>query len=448
MMSFKPGMFHLKKEPIFVYIFAFFYVVLFCQTSKSASILNSDISSIDFDSTENPYIFENEIVIPKDKEVRIKEGCVLLFKPFTQLTIHGSLIVEGTAQHPVIFSSVYEKKYNPDSKQLPNAFDWNGIVVNEAGKINFKNFEIKYSVFGIRSQTYRAYLTNGIFSNNGQFNFTINDEIQDVVNNIPYTNGLADERIATTLSISTKPSGAAIFLNGQSTKYTTPATILNLKPGLYTIYVQKDNLEAFEEIKLVNNNFNSISIALLKKYKRELQITTNPPGANIYLNKRITPRAHTAGVSPKSFALDEEVVSVSLFKENYRDTVFNVQLKTVPKFQKVITMIPMTSQEQQWQKKFTKEKQLAKIGKFSVAGGTLFILGGVAGILLAKEDYAKAETHQNQLLLSGNRKTPEYLQHKQNYYDATEKGIIKRNGSFFLIGIGAAVSALGIYFYF
>lgn len=150
--------------------------------------ITGDITGMTFESGGNPFIVEQDILIPAESKAVIKEGCVFLFKPFTGLTIHGHLAVEGTLEKPVVFSSVNDGEFNPSSEQLPNPFDWNGILLSrESGTVSIKNFGLRFSVYGIKSQNTNIILENGIFRQNGQFHFTINDKIQYVQDNIPYS---------------------------------------------------------------------------------------------------------------------------------------------------------------------------------------------------------------------------------------------------------------------
>ncbi len=114
---------------------------------------------------------------------------MFLFKPFTGLTVNGDLLVEGTQEHPVIFTSINDGEYNTAApKQLPNPFDWNGILVQrESGTVSLKNFSLRFSVYGIKSQVTDILIDNGLFRQNGQFHFTIRDKIQYVQDNIPFS---------------------------------------------------------------------------------------------------------------------------------------------------------------------------------------------------------------------------------------------------------------------
>jgi len=170
----------------------FFLFISLITFVRAETHITGDITGMTFESGGNPYIVEQDILIPAGSKAVIKEGCVFLFKPFTGLTVHGHLLVEGSVEQPVIFSSVNDGDYNQASEQLPNPFDWNGILISrESGTVTFKNFGLRYSVYGIKSQNQNIVIENGLFRQNGQFHFTINDKIQFVQDNIPYSyNGL------------------------------------------------------------------------------------------------------------------------------------------------------------------------------------------------------------------------------------------------------------------
>jgi hypothetical protein len=142
---------------------------------------------MNLDESGNPFIVEQDIIVPNGQKVTIKEGCIFLFNPFTGLQVLGELKVDGTQDKPVIFTSIYDT-YNKESPQLPNPFDWNGVLVaRESGTVNFTNFELQYSVYGIKSQNPGIKIQNGVFKQNGQFHFTLMDKIQFVQDNISYS---------------------------------------------------------------------------------------------------------------------------------------------------------------------------------------------------------------------------------------------------------------------
>ncbi len=156
--------------------------------------ITGDITGMTFEAGGNPYIVEQDILIPAGNRAVIKEGCIFLFKPFTGLTVHGHLLVDGTPERPVVFTSINDGEFNSAGEQLPNPFDWNGILVGrESGTVSLKNFSLRFSVYGIKSQNTNIQIENGLFKQNGQFHFTINDKIQFVQDNIPYSYSPTEE---------------------------------------------------------------------------------------------------------------------------------------------------------------------------------------------------------------------------------------------------------------
>jgi hypothetical protein len=150
--------------------------------------LSGEIQAPVLDAAGNPYVVEKDITVPPGKTLTVKAGCVFLFSGFSGLTIAGNISVEGSEQKPVVFTCLNDNEYNPKSQQLPNPFDWNGIIIGkESGSVHFRNFQLRYSVYGIKSQNTKMTIQTGIFRQNGQFHFTINDKIQYVQDNISYS---------------------------------------------------------------------------------------------------------------------------------------------------------------------------------------------------------------------------------------------------------------------
>jgi hypothetical protein len=142
-----------------------------------------------------PFVVEKDLFVPEGKQVEIPAGCVFLFSTFTGLIVHGQLKVLGSADKPVVFTSIFDSEYNQASTQLSNPFDWNGILVSpsSAGSY-FNNFKLCFSVYGIKSQSKNVVIQNGIFKQNGQFHFTVYDNIQFVQEDIPFSYGVSQNQ--------------------------------------------------------------------------------------------------------------------------------------------------------------------------------------------------------------------------------------------------------------
>ncbi|PLV58324.1 PEGA domain-containing protein [Thermotoga sp. KOL6] len=124
------------------------------------------------------------------------------------------------------------------------------------------------------------------------------------------------------LSLSSSPSGASIYVNGDY-RGETPLT-LNISPGNYTITFKKEGYQ--EETRYVSLNVGerrSIHVNL-KPLRATLQLRTDPPDVNVYLNGRYV---GTTGQSGLNVVLDPGTYEVKLEKEGYETEVFTVSLK-------------------------------------------------------------------------------------------------------------------------
>lgn len=137
--------------------------------------------------SNSPYIIEKDLVIDAGRNLVIQEGCNLFFKQFTGIIVHGNLTVNGSDEHPVLFSSLNDTLSPLRTAELPNPFDWNGIFISpQANCIKLSNFILKFSVYGIKSQKESIIIKNGFFKNNGQYHGTINDKVEPVSDAIPF----------------------------------------------------------------------------------------------------------------------------------------------------------------------------------------------------------------------------------------------------------------------
>ena len=99
----------------------------------------------------------------------------------------NGISIEGTPDERVMFTSLNDSLSPEKTGQIANPFDWNGILITQqAQNISLKNFIIKYSVYGLKSQNANMTIDNGIFNGNGQFNCTVNDKILPVVDNLAF----------------------------------------------------------------------------------------------------------------------------------------------------------------------------------------------------------------------------------------------------------------------
>ena len=109
--------------------------------------------------------------------------------------------MNGTQEHPVVFTSINDSTYNKASTQASNTFDWNGISVDkESRDVRFNYVTVCFSTYGIKSQNPGIMISQGVFKQNGQFHFTVNDKIEAVQDGQPFSYNENGERLKAAVS--------------------------------------------------------------------------------------------------------------------------------------------------------------------------------------------------------------------------------------------------------
>jgi hypothetical protein len=126
---------------------------------------------------KTPYIVIANIEVPPQKTVTIEPGVIFLFKNFSGLHIRGRLIARATADRPIVFTSEFDKSCNDESSREPNPYDWDGIYMTyDALGSQLAHCEIRYSVYGLISDTKLIRLDPVTFKDNGKSIIVIENE--------------------------------------------------------------------------------------------------------------------------------------------------------------------------------------------------------------------------------------------------------------------------------
>ena len=227
--------------------------LLFAQFADNLPELSGPLPKV-VKNLSKPYIVTSDIEVPFGKTVTLEPGVVLLFRNFTGFQIQGQLISEGTRDNPIIFTSEFDGQYHPDSSQIPNPFDWNGLYIHkDAFGSRFRYCKINYSVYGIKSDTRLIRLDPCIFTGNGKTNLTLVDSIVEIRESEPFTYVLSSrdaqlEGISIKLVEDPQSKKRRFFRIGGSAAFVAGAAV-----GAYGYYRYRDSSDDFK--KLQKNEF-------------------------------------------------------------------------------------------------------------------------------------------------------------------------------------------------
>lgn len=128
-----------------------------------------------------------------------------------------------------------------------------------------------------------------------------------------------------TIGLASIPSGASILMNGNSTGKSTPDSISNIDPGVYSFTLK---LSGYLDTTISVNAGSAgrydriITMRKIPVKKNSIYLETVPPGAEIYLNGRNT-GILTPGTVPD---LDDGTYTVTLKHNGFHDTTISVTL--------------------------------------------------------------------------------------------------------------------------
>lgn len=168
----------------------FLSIVVITASSSIAQMevteLSGDLSGIL--TADKKYHVVGDVFVPPGSSVSIEAGTVIMFSEFTGLHVQGTLYAKGTETQPVIFTSQHDSSIIGNTTVPPAPFDWNGIDIYENAVGSELLFcSIRYSVYGIRSQTEYCKINSAIFGNNGKSDFTIKDIRKEIIPGVPFS---------------------------------------------------------------------------------------------------------------------------------------------------------------------------------------------------------------------------------------------------------------------
>lgn len=137
--------------------------------------------------------------------------------------------------------------------------------------------------------------------------------------------------------ITSDPIGAEIFLDGENTGKVTPDSLIELLSGSYTIQIKKQDFFDSTFVADVNENSNYNFNIIMKETKPqgEIVLTSEPSGAQIFLNDQ-----NTGEKTPATFSnLERGKYNFRLSLELYDDFSFEINLAKDEKISRNVKLI-------------------------------------------------------------------------------------------------------------
>jgi len=205
---------------------------------------------------KNHYYVSDTIVVLSQKTLSFAPGSIVRFGPYGGIIVRGSLVTQGTALEPVVFTS---EKDHPDSVSGgAHAFQWIGIEAKKgAQKINLRHTHVKYSTIGltINDTITTVHLQSVTFWKNGNSGCVIGNSVLVIDNkeNYSFTNkrmSVENERVFIDTVI-TKPRIKPKKYRGRSLRWVSLGVMVGAAVPAIISHVRAE--EKFQTIKKVND---------------------------------------------------------------------------------------------------------------------------------------------------------------------------------------------------
>ncbi|WP_088857970.1 PEGA domain-containing protein [Thermococcus profundus] len=121
-----------------------------------------------------------------------------------------------------------------------------------------------------------------------------------------------------TLSVSSEPSGAGVYING-TYEGVTPLT-LTLNPGTYQVKLSKENYKDYTTTVTLAPMENKTITAQLTPKPATLSVNSDPAGAKVYVNGTYE------GITPLNLTLSPGTYRIKLSKEDYENYTTTITL--------------------------------------------------------------------------------------------------------------------------
>ncbi|HVY35796.1 MAG TPA: right-handed parallel beta-helix repeat-containing protein [Candidatus Paceibacterota bacterium] len=133
-----------------VILFLFAFSFSFASTTHAQTIISDTIADGSvWTPAQGPYVIEGAVELPINTILTIEPGTVVKFDEYASIESHGSISAIGTADNPIVLTSLKDDSTEGDtngdgSATTPVAYDWNGINFYGHGTGTFDYNTLRY----------------------------------------------------------------------------------------------------------------------------------------------------------------------------------------------------------------------------------------------------------------------------------------------------------------
>lgn len=263
---------------IFFILFFSFFIIFTNKVSASTTISSHITSDTTWGLAGSPYVLDISPNINAGVTLTIEPGVIVKAKIGKSLKIKGSLIANGTAENPIVFTSIRNDSFGGDTNAdgvvtVPVTGDWVGLDFwdTSSGSI-LNNVIVKYGSYCISTDsinvnfnnTYISFCDVGMDLYEGVFNLT-NIEVKDTEDKAIYISGDSDVS-ASELFLSDGDDG--FVYTGGSDVVISNSTFNNFSgSGIKNLYIEiigrlpvSDDEEIYLTNSLITNNNYGLSL--------------------------------------------------------------------------------------------------------------------------------------------------------------------------------------------
>ena len=345
----------------------------------------------------------------------------------------------------------------------------NICIQNELSSYGYRSIYFGEIVPNIKTDSLTLNLTHAFYEDSlpmlhkASINISRQAAFSDAITNNKLKNQLLDAQGKETfktemnrsyIHIETDPDGATISRSEKNAICKSPCTFVTTDTAKFTLYaywnVDRHLWGASTNITPLPGDTVHVSLKL-KRVAPEIRILTFPEGATVYkASSPITKRSKVIAKTPEKIPVyNMGADSILIRKAGYRDTLVSFFISPVSQIDLNIDLEKLTNfDEIEQQNKWLHEKKMQTLGEAFIGGAAGTALIGALLMYFAHLDYNDADEIKSELKVPGATKGENYQSRVKKNKKLVNQGDNKAIAGGILLGTGAALLGVGLYFYF